>query len=193
MNIKSKKGFTIIEVVLVLAIAGLIFLMVFIALPTMQRNQRDTQRRNDYSALSTNITNYMTNNGGRFPTACNSTTVANTVATPSYNTANATGICADTTKYVNSSDNNNNKKAEDPTGNDYKVIVLSSGGTSQSTMPEIKAAATTSAGSVVYVVQGADCNGTATDLGQRPGAKSGSRNFAIYGQLESGVYCLASQ
>ena len=31
-------GFTIIEVVLVLAIAGLIFLMVFIALPAIQRS-----------------------------------------------------------------------------------------------------------------------------------------------------------
>ena len=36
-NINSKKGFTIIEVVLVLAIAGLIFLMVFVALPALQR------------------------------------------------------------------------------------------------------------------------------------------------------------
>ena len=33
MTKSNKKGFTIIEVVLVLAIAGLIFLMVFIALP----------------------------------------------------------------------------------------------------------------------------------------------------------------
>ena len=40
----SKKGFTIIEVVLVLAIGGLIFLMVFIALPALQRSQRDAQR-----------------------------------------------------------------------------------------------------------------------------------------------------
>ena len=38
---KNKKGFTIIEVVLVLAIAGLIFLMVFIALPALQRSQRN--------------------------------------------------------------------------------------------------------------------------------------------------------
>ena len=37
----NTKGLTIIEVVLVLAIAGLIFLMVFIALPALQRNQRD--------------------------------------------------------------------------------------------------------------------------------------------------------
>ena len=67
MNIKSKKGFTIIEVVLVLAIAGLIFLMVFIALPAMQRSQRDTQRRQDYSALSSAITSYVTNNNGNLP------------------------------------------------------------------------------------------------------------------------------
>ncbi|MBP9552373.1 type II secretion system protein [Candidatus Saccharibacteria bacterium] len=34
-NNQTKKAFTIIEVVLVLAIAGLIFLMVFIALPAL--------------------------------------------------------------------------------------------------------------------------------------------------------------
>jgi len=53
----GKRGFTIIEVVLVLAIAGLIFLMVFIALPALQRNQRDTQRKNDMGRLSTALTN----------------------------------------------------------------------------------------------------------------------------------------
>ena len=48
---KLYKGFTIIEVVLVLAIAGLIFLMVFLALPALQRSQRDTQRKNDMARL----------------------------------------------------------------------------------------------------------------------------------------------
>ena len=42
---KNNRGFTIIEVVLVLAIAGLIFLMVFLALPALQRSQRDTLRK----------------------------------------------------------------------------------------------------------------------------------------------------
>lgn len=60
-------GFTIIEVVLVLAIAGLIFLIVFIALPQLQRAQRDTQRRNDFGRLSSAITQYQTNNNGRIP------------------------------------------------------------------------------------------------------------------------------
>jgi prepilin-type N-terminal cleavage/methylation domain-containing protein len=65
----KQKGFTIIEVVLVLAIAGLIFLMVFIALPALQRNQRDTQRRNDLSRVQTAIQNYQTNNRNGLPSA----------------------------------------------------------------------------------------------------------------------------
>ncbi len=60
-------GFTIIEVVLVLAIAGLIFLMVFIALPNLQRSQRDTQRRSDLGKMSSAISQYQTNNNGRLP------------------------------------------------------------------------------------------------------------------------------
>lgn len=63
----KKKGFTIIEVVLVLAIAGLIFLMVFVAFPQLQRNQRDTQRRNDMARFLTAVMNYQTNNRNRLP------------------------------------------------------------------------------------------------------------------------------
>jgi prepilin-type N-terminal cleavage/methylation domain-containing protein len=68
MNVTQKeKGFTIIEVVLVLAIAGLIFLMVFIALPALQRSQRDTQRRTDVSRVLTQVTSYTNNNRGSIP------------------------------------------------------------------------------------------------------------------------------
>ncbi|MBC7565269.1 type II secretion system protein [Candidatus Saccharibacteria bacterium] len=66
-SLKSQKGFTIIEVVLVLAIAGLIFLMVFIALPALQSSQRDTARKNDVSAVASAITSYTGNNRGTFP------------------------------------------------------------------------------------------------------------------------------
>ncbi|MBM3210096.1 type II secretion system protein [Candidatus Saccharibacteria bacterium] len=69
MNVQkqTKQGFTIIEVVLVLAIAGLIFLMVFIALPALQRSQRDTQRRDDVARVISQINSYQTNNNGRVP------------------------------------------------------------------------------------------------------------------------------
>ena len=63
----AKNGFTIIEVVLVLAIAGLIFLMVFVALPALQRNQRDTQRKRDLQSVAAAIINYQSNNGGKMP------------------------------------------------------------------------------------------------------------------------------
>lgn len=70
MNVQTtekEKGFTIIEVVLVLAIAGLIFLMVFIALPALQRSQRDTQRKQDLSRAATALTSYTSNNRGALP------------------------------------------------------------------------------------------------------------------------------
>jgi prepilin-type N-terminal cleavage/methylation domain-containing protein len=62
-------GFTIIEVVLVLAIAGLIFLMVFIALPALQRGQRDAQRKQDLSRVSVQMTNYLSSSRGSIPTS----------------------------------------------------------------------------------------------------------------------------
>ena len=70
----NKHGFTIIEVVLVLAIAGLIFLMVFVALPALQRSQRDTQRRNDMARMATALTNWQTNHSGALPTTADNVT-----------------------------------------------------------------------------------------------------------------------
>jgi prepilin-type N-terminal cleavage/methylation domain-containing protein len=69
MNTPAKReGFTIIEVVLVLAIAGLIFLIVFLAVPALQRSQRDTQRKNDMSRFMAQVQNYQSNNRGNVPT-----------------------------------------------------------------------------------------------------------------------------
>ena len=65
---QNQKGFTIIEVVLVLAIAGLIFLVVFLALPALQCSQRDTQRRSDASRAMSQLNAYQSNNQGAVPT-----------------------------------------------------------------------------------------------------------------------------
>ena len=64
---KSKKdeGFTIIEVLIVLAIAGIILVVVLIAVPQLQRNQRNEARRNVLARLATEVNNYASNNGGR--------------------------------------------------------------------------------------------------------------------------------
>ena len=69
MGKQYKTAFTIIEVVLVLAIAGLIFLAIFIALPALQRSQRDLQRKRDASIILSKLTTFRANNQGRMPTA----------------------------------------------------------------------------------------------------------------------------
>ena len=166
---KNKKGFTIIEVVLVLAVAGLIFLMVFVALPALQRNQRDTQRRQDYGDLSSAISGYMASNG-HLPTK---------------------GTTLNPATYINSN-------GEDPNNVQYEIRVCeATNGTNarcnrndntQAALPDVIG------DHVVYVVTGADCGGVygATN-GAKPSSVNSGRAFAIYGYMEStGTYCQAS-
>ena len=102
---KNNNGFTIIEVVLVLAIAGLIFLAVFIALPALQRGQRDNQRRSDASRFASQLQSFATNNNGTMPA----------------NNATAVGT------FVNSYLRKGDEGFKDPkSGNDY-VVTMASG------------------------------------------------------------------
>lgn len=64
---KRQEGFTIIEVLIVLAIAGLIMLIVFLAVPALQRNSRNTQRRSDISKVLGAVQEYSNNNNGQLP------------------------------------------------------------------------------------------------------------------------------
>lgn len=68
-NTKSS-GFTIIEVLIVLAIAGLIMLIVFLAVPALTRNSHNTQRKSDVSAITGAMQEYVNNNGGQLPASC---------------------------------------------------------------------------------------------------------------------------
>lgn len=65
---KRKEGFTIIEVLIVLAIAGLILLIVFLAVPALQRNSRNTQIKDAAAAILGGVTEFQNNNGGANPT-----------------------------------------------------------------------------------------------------------------------------
>ncbi len=136
-NIKSKQGFTIIEVVLVLAIAGLIFLMVFVALPALQRSQRDTQRRNDIARVNTALTNYQTNHSysnnktnlpGESLTALSEFIAATDLTAPDDKFAtscNANEACSFVRDYMNSgvSDTTKADTFEDPSGEYYNLVI----------------------------------------------------------------------
>ncbi len=50
-----------------LAVAGLIFLMIFLGLPALQRSQRDTARKSWSSNLIANLENARSNNKGAIP------------------------------------------------------------------------------------------------------------------------------
>jgi len=79
-NIRNRKeqGFTIIEVLIVLAIAGLILLVVFLAVPALQRNARNTQRKEDVASIMGGVSEYVNNNNGNLPAQL-ITTNANTL------------------------------------------------------------------------------------------------------------------
>lgn len=62
---KDNKGFTIIEVLIVLAIAGLIMLIVFLAVPALQRNQRNNARNSDASRIAAAATECLANRNGQ--------------------------------------------------------------------------------------------------------------------------------
>ncbi len=61
---KKTEGFTIIEVLIVLAIAGLILLIVFLAVPALQRNSRNTQRTDDVARVLGAAQEVLNNNNG---------------------------------------------------------------------------------------------------------------------------------
>ena len=87
---RAATGFTIIEVLIVLAIAGLIMLVVFLAVPNLQRNSRNTSRKSDIGRIATALNDWESNNNGTTFTAgagnANLTSVVNGAGTLSQYT-----------------------------------------------------------------------------------------------------------
>ncbi len=161
---RKESGFTIIEVVLVLAIAGLIFLIVFLALPQLQRSRRDTQRKNDVGRMLSSLESYAGNNSGVYPAAAAS---------------GANSFTSFATTYL--SDN-----YLDPTsGLGYGVNPPSTGTTPTTSTFGVGSAGTTP-GNFRYATNGV-CSGEAIATG------SGSRDIAIVMRLETGSYCQDNQ
>ena len=160
----KQKGFTIIEVVLVLAIAALIFLMVFIALPALQRNQRDQARKEVVGKAASAVTTYQSNKRGNQP----------------ISGKDLAGYLDGTDATNAKSDNGNVTATDSDTLVDNNYIVRVSAYTADS----VGVADT----NVVQIITGAKCN-TGGDK-----AISGSkRNAAIIVQMENGdaYFCQA--
>ena len=141
----NKAGFTLIEVVLVLAIGGLIFLLAFLAFGQATKNRRDTQRRSDAARVIAELENlrgdgltitaanqvgpflvsYLSNgtdngNGGTFQSNNITYTVTPSVSAPTGSVDSGTGLMS-LGGQVKCSGNG----FSSPTGNsgDYAVVV----------------------------------------------------------------------
>lgn len=78
---KVNKGFTIIEVLIVLAIAGLIMVVVFLAVPALQRQARNNTLNTNANNLFTGVNNYIGNNNGTLPAPMAATAPASNTVT----------------------------------------------------------------------------------------------------------------
>lgn len=65
--LKKEKGFTLIEVVIVLAIAALIILVVLQAVSSANKSNRDTARKSEAGRVVSLVEQYASNNNGLYP------------------------------------------------------------------------------------------------------------------------------
>lgn len=64
---KNNKGFTLIELVIVLAIGALVIAGVILAIGGAQQNRRDSARRDDLGKIVSKLENFASNNRGCYP------------------------------------------------------------------------------------------------------------------------------
>jgi prepilin-type N-terminal cleavage/methylation domain-containing protein len=67
----NQSGFTIVEIMIVMAIIGMMLLAMLLVVPSLRRNARNKQRRDDVGSVISAINEYSTNNSGNLPTAAN--------------------------------------------------------------------------------------------------------------------------
>lgn len=171
-KLNKQSGFTIIEVLIVLAIAGLILLVVFLAVPGLQRNSHNTSAKNDVGTVLGAMSEYGSNNSGSLPPT---------------ETAGNMGTAGAKVAYVG--DTQTNCSA----ANNTKNCATAKVGYFDPAKISIVTAVPTSApanGNLV-IIEKATCKGNAPSTAAVDGASS--RTYAAYYTLEGGaVQCQAS-
>lgn len=94
----NKKGFTIIEVLIVLAIAGLIMVVVFLAVPALQRNQRNTSRKTEANNILSAVSEVQGNKNGNAITTGDEATITGNVKLSQYTATNVKVVTVTTTE-----------------------------------------------------------------------------------------------
>lgn len=172
---ESAQGFTLIEVVLVLAIGGLIFLLAFLSFRQVTVNRRDTQRRNDGNRLLAELQNWSADRNGALPpinvTSGYTDALCDPASTPTnqFNQFVKSNMCA--------------PAFNDPQGNPYRLVAHATAETQFNTNGQLASR------TIQYTIgNGAtdrfNCDGTTV---------LGVNQVRIRMWLEKGTYCKAEQ
>ena len=210
---RNKKGFTIIEIILVLGIAGLILLTVFLVVPSLWASQRDADRRTKMTDYIAALKEYQTNNSrGALPTGVDSG--SNSPVFFSMSEVNVMDVNVKNTWQAFVRDYFNSKDFMDPDGKEFLFYVVgcakedanghsatastgeqctyssahkANGSESYDGLKTVNGEDTSVNGGVnhvIYTVTGATCDG---DTAVK---SSNSRNVAVVYRLErAGRYC----
>ena len=73
LKYKSEKGFTIVELLIVIVVIGILAALVLNTFSGVQKRARDTQRQTDVNSIATQLEVYYNDNGG-YPLAATITT-----------------------------------------------------------------------------------------------------------------------
>ncbi len=91
---KINEGFTIVETLIVLAIAALILIIVLIAVPDLQRSGKNTNTTTDANNIATTVQSFEGNNDGAIPTAISQPATDGTITVSTGTVAAPTGAVA---------------------------------------------------------------------------------------------------
>ena len=192
----GRLGFTIIEVVLVLGVAGLIFIVVFTALPGMQVSARDTQRRESIMTFVSKVKDFQTNNRGALPNDTPTTkTTKVTVSGTTIETGGYGAVGAQNANLLNWAGFYRDylgKEFRDPMGYNYNIVAVLCGSSADVECETTKSGGIANVSDKAFgenkyniiAVAGATCYGD-TAIGT-----SSPRKLAVLYKLEgAGVYC----
>lgn len=183
-----KKGFTIIEVVLVLAIGGLILMMAIVVFPRLQAASNDTQRKEDIDLLQTQLVQYQSNNRGALPN------------TTGYEVTQES-IVSNTNKWDKFYNNYllaDNGTFADPDGTPYNLNVVPCGDAGKGEACDTGSKFGNDINfedqeHYITIVINAYCGEPDADNDTTALKSTGNRNFALLYRLESNdVYCVSN-
>lgn len=187
MEEKNLDGFTLIEAVLTLAIGGLIFSLVFLALPAVMANARDGERRDDVLFTVNKLKNFQANNNrGALPTDA----ISGDGVYVNGSGADINFVATTGTKWKDFYNSFFSDAYMDPRGTRYNWRIVKCGASTGNACTNSKLAAFMNGtfetnNFTMYFVVGASCNGDTAV------ATPNERMVAVLYRLErAGTYCV---